>query len=131
MTTVLVIDDDDDVRSVLQDVLTRNGYDVTGAADGNQGLEQLRRKTYDIVITDILMPEKEGIETIIELRKNWPKTRILAISGGGVGSAGTYLTLAEKLGAHMALTKPIRIQTLLDAMKKLSSKPFLKISKNP
>lgn len=122
MTTVLVIDDDDDVRSVLQDVLIRNGYDVTAAADGNQGLEQIRRKAHDIVITDILMPEKEGIETILELRKNWPETRILAISGGGVGSAGTYLTLAEKLGAHMVLTKPIRIQTLLEAMKRLSSK---------
>lgn len=119
MTRVLVIDDEDQIRSVLRQMLEREGMVVDEAADGMEAMKIYRDNPADLVITDIIMPEKEGIEIIVELRKNYPDIKIIAMSGGGRLSAENYLLLASRLGADTTLTKPVRRETLIRAIKAL------------
>jgi len=114
LAQILVIDDEPQVRRLIQNILERAGHDVTEAADGLQGLTAARETRPDLVVTDILMPNKEGIETIRELRREVPKLPILVISGDP-GSA-LYLEMAKLLGAHAALTKPFRAADLMQAV---------------
>ena len=107
-TRILIIDDDDLVRATLSRILIAESYVVIEAMDGNEGLKKYQDGEIDLVITDILMPEKEGIETIKELRNSGGKAKIIEISGGKM-----YLRMAEKLGADGILAKPIRRQELL------------------
>ena len=116
---VLVIDDDRQVRETLHDVLDNAGYDVEVATDGNQGLQIRRRHPVDVLITDILMPNKEGIETIAEFRKSYPGTPIIAVSGGGRSGNMDFLMMAQMLGADRILEKPIAPDDLLDAVGQL------------
>lgn len=113
MTRILVIDDDDDIRCLLRDVLEDEGYDVIVAQDGRRGSDLWRGEEVDLVITDIFMPEKDGIETISELRQLHPDVRIVAISGGGRLDAANYLESAELLGAVSTLPKPFGRNDLL------------------
>ena len=108
MERILVIDDDDQYREMLQDTLQREGYEVTGAPDGEVGLRLQHQQQFDLVITDIIMPNKEGIGTIMELRKHYPELKIIAISGGGKLVPNDYLEIAEKLGANCSLAKPFK-----------------------
>lgn len=119
MARILVIDDDNDVRAMIGQTLEHAGYTVVLACDGNEGIKSFRADPTDIIITDIIMPEKEGIETIIELRRDFPDVKIIAISGGGRGGAGGYLSMAEKLGAQRSFAKPFSRVELLDAIKEL------------
>lgn len=113
MARILVIDDEPRVLSVIQEVLRLAGHDVTGATDGRVGLRSFHEAPADLVITDIVMPDKEGIETIRELRYEFPNVKIIAISGGGICKAEGYLSLAQTLGADGTLSKPIaRIELL-------------------
>lgn len=114
---ILVIDDDTFMRNMLEDMLTRVGYTVSLAADGAQGLKMFHRHQYDLVITDIIMPEKEGLELISDLRKSAKPFKVIAISGGGRFKGLDYLSLAEKLGAFKTLTKPFAMKEMLDAIK--------------
>lgn len=117
MPRILVIDDDEQVRGLLVRMLERGGFDeVDQAADGNAGLARHRAQPADLVITDIVMPEKEGLETIQDLRRDSPGTRIIAISGGGLNQPGNYLQLARHFGAHQVLTKPIHYDTLISTV---------------
>ena len=111
---ILVIDDDDGFRRFVTTTLAEDGYEVRGATDGNDGLQQLTAG-FDaaVVVTDIIMPHKEGIETIIEIRRERPAQKILAISGGGPGAGTTYLSMAKQLGADAVLTKPFLPNDLL------------------
>lgn len=120
MTAILVVDDDRDVRDVLQRLLERAHYEVETAEDGKQALRMFQTRTYDVVITDILMPEKEGIETIIELLRLCPDLKIIAISGGGRGDAVHYLQVAEAFGADRALSKPFECDDILQAIRELT-----------
>jgi DNA-binding NtrC family response regulator len=119
---ILVIDDDPGIRLVLRKTLERAGYEVHEAADGEAGLKQFRDVKPDLVITDIIMPEREGVETIVALRQQSPATPIVAISGGGGGGAD-YLTMAKKLGAARALQKPFSVATALRVVDELLSPP--------
>lgn len=121
MTRVLIIDDEDAVRDTVRQMLERAGYEVTEAADGRKGIAQLRRQSVDLVITDILMPEQEGIETIRILRKEFPQIKILAISGGGKKGAPGVLPAAQAFGAHRTVAKPFERKELLDAVSALVS----------
>lgn len=114
MAKILVIDDEPQVRRLIKQMLTRAGHDVAEAADGDEGLASLRMQMPDIVITDILMPNKEGIETIREVRRQAPALPILVISGNA-GST-LYMEMAKMLGAHAALAKPFRTAELLRAV---------------
>lgn len=116
MARILVIDDDEQVRSLLEKVIALAGYDVVSAADGVVGLQENERTPFDIVITDIIMPEKEGIELIMELKRDYPDVRVIAISGGGRFSPFSYLQTAKKLGADFTFEKPVDLEDLLSAI---------------
>lgn len=112
MARVLVIDDEEDVRQLLATGLGVDGHTVFEAADGDEGIAMLARQAVDLVITDIVMPNKEGIETIIELRRTHPGLKIIAISGGGIMSGPDTLRVARSLGAHATMRKPFRVADL-------------------
>jgi DNA-binding NtrC family response regulator len=121
MTKILLIDDDAHLRVTLKIALERAGYDVQVAVDGEDGLNFLKSHEVNILVTDILMPVKEGIETIIEARKNYPDLKIVAISGGGrTGNVG-FLNMAMKLGASQTLSKPFAMKALVDCVKDLTA----------
>ncbi len=119
MALILVIDDDEQIRTMLRITLEKSGYDVQVAKDGNEGLDVFRQYQPDLVISDIVMPEKEGIETIKELRLLSPDLKIIAISGGGVVSPEVYIELARGMGADHGLTKPIEYSDLIGAVRDL------------
>ena len=119
MDRILVIDDDDQVRSMLTEALGREGYKVTDAPDGNEGMKLFREQGADLIITDLIMPDKEGLVTIMELHRDFPDVKIIAISGGGRMAPGEYLGIAEKFGAHRILAKPFEREELLAAVSDL------------
>ena len=119
MARVLVIDDDEHMRRALCEVLSRAGYEAIDAADGRAGLKRNREHPADVVITDIFMPEKEGIETILAIRHEFPEARIIAISGGGESSRFSYLSYARELGATRTLAKPFSPSQLLGVIEEL------------
>ncbi|HMK35722.1 MAG TPA: response regulator [Desulfomonilaceae bacterium] len=120
MQTILIIDDDPGILELYSRVLTAAGYETIRAPNGDVGTKLYRENPTDLVITDIVMPEKEGIETIRELRRDFPEAKILAISGGGAALPGdACLLLAERLGAHRTLMKPIQIKELLAVVREL------------
>ena len=121
MARILVIDDEPAVRRTICQILQRGGHEPLEAADGIDGLQMVRAERPDAVITDIMMPNKEGIETICDLRRDNPGLPILVISGNS-GSA-LYLQMATLLGAHAALAKPFRATQLLDAINTLLRPP--------
>ena len=113
---ILVMDDDLEIREMLTDVLHWEGYDVLGAADGRQGLKTFRSERPDLVITDILMPNVDGIEAIIQMKRERPDVKIIAMSGGGMSSEFNWLRCARKFGASDVITKPFRASALLDSV---------------
>ncbi len=120
MPRVLVIDDDEQIRSLLRAILEREGYEVETAADGAQGLNFFRKDPADLVITDILMPEKEGLETIRELCDEFPDAKIIAISGGGsLAHPEVYLELCKKFGALRTFQKPVDRHELVTAVREI------------
>lgn len=116
MLRILLIDDNAMLRKALRLALTHSGYAVTEAANGEEGLARFREAPVQLVITDIVMPEKEGLETIGELRALAPGLKILAISGGGVGTATDYLFMAKALGAERVLQKPFTEEELVSTV---------------
>ena len=106
MSSILVVDDDPAVCLLVQHVLERRGFDVSTASDGQSGLSRFAELNPDLVIIDILMPGKEGIATILEMREARPEARILAMTGGGSFAAGEVLRIAELIGADNGLKKP-------------------------
>lgn len=119
MARILIVDDDEQVRAMLCATLAWAGHDADGAPNGKAAICMQRERPADLVITDIVMPEKEGLETIRDLRKGWPDTRIIAISGGGRFGAGCYLGLASRLGAGRVFQKPVDQEVLLTAISEL------------
>ena len=114
MATVLVIDDDPDIREIVK--LMLQGHTTITAGDGEEGLNICRQSLPDLVLVDIVMPRKEGIETIIDLRKNWPDLPIIAMSGAGRGSNQDYLKDAVALGANKMIAKPFKAADLRQAI---------------
>ncbi len=106
MARVLLIDDEEAFRVTLAKVLQREKHHVTTAANGVEAMKHITTDKFDLVITDLVMPEKEGLETILEIRKLLPELKIIAMSGGGRGSANDYLKIASKMGADKTLAKP-------------------------
>jgi CheY-like chemotaxis protein len=115
---ILVVDDDVIVRETITRILEDKGYRVLTAENGDEGLSLFRAKRPDLVLTDIIMPEKEGIETIIVIRKEAPAARIIAMSGGGRAQNKHFLDLAKALGADDALDKPFIEADLLDRVER-------------
>lgn len=113
---ILVIDDDDAVRTTLRRILEAEGYTVVLAENGRRGLELLGEASPELVITDIIMPEKEGIETIIEMRRTHRDLKIIAVSGGGRVGNRDFLQLARKFGANEILAKPFDPDDVVEAV---------------
>ena len=113
MAKILVIDDSEDIRVLLHQALQSAGHSVIEAADGDLGLKAFREHQPDLVITDIVMPNKEGLETIMELRREFPAVKIVAMSGGTRGMVISFLPAAKKLGADYTLPKPFNLGELL------------------
>ena len=114
--SVLIVDDDPAILKLLSLVLGGAGYTVWEASDGKQAVNLFRENPTDLLITDLIMPDQEGVETITKLRREYPKLKTMAISGA-VG--GRYLRVAELLGADSILQKPFTPQVLLEAVRKL------------
>jgi DNA-binding NtrC family response regulator len=113
MAVILVIEDDDSFRNVLVQMLEKAGYKVLSAENGNLALKLCGENNPDLVLTDIIMPDKEGLETIQELLNLCPNLKIIAMSGGGKFGSNSYLPLAAKLGAKRTLQKPFMREELL------------------
>lgn len=119
MAQILVIDDDELVRNTLANMLSSAGHAVAIAEDGRSGTRAAAAAAYDLILVDILMPEKEGIETIIELRRQLPAVKLIAISGGGRADQVDFLEVAKQLGADAALRKPIPMKRLIETVDSL------------
>lgn len=113
MTKILVIDDDSAVREVIVMALQDAGYTIDEASDGREGVSRFKASRPDLVITDIIMPDKEGIEVIRDLKALAPDVRIIAMSGGGRTGNMDFLNIATEFGATHILPKPFRLQEML------------------
>jgi CheY-like chemotaxis protein len=116
MPRILVVDDNAEFGRILQAHLTAHGHEVVAAKDGEQGLALIERETFDIVLTDILMPQRDGIEVLRQVKQRWPSLPVIAVSGGGWIKAGDLLEMADRLGADRVLQKPVRRDDLLAAV---------------
>lgn len=120
MKRILVIDDDDQLRQMIRQILERSNYEVLDAPNGKVGIDIYRREPLDLVITDIFMPEKEGLETIRELCREYPDIKIIAISGGSPKTEGfSSLQFAKGFGALRTLAKPFFREELLQVVREL------------
>jgi len=107
MARILIVDDNENIRETMSEILAVHGYEVTAAADGNEALAILRHGSVDLIITDLLMPGKGGIDTIKEARELCPGTKIFAISGGWIGPKEVFLDAARAAGADQTFEKPL------------------------
>jgi DNA-binding NtrC family response regulator len=123
MTKILIIDDNEPVRSTMSRILTLAGYETVLAADGNEGLARMRAEAPDLIITDIIMPEKEGIETIRQVLAERPEAKIMAVSGGGRHGNMDFLNAARKLGAMEVLEKPFEPDELVNCVARCLQRP--------
>ena len=130
MTRVIIIDDEEDIRIVLKEIFVRAGFDVEVASDGAEGVNLIRETGADLVITDIIMPGVDGVQTAYDIRMEFPNTKIIVMSGGGNAgpldyepsaiSTTSYLASAEAVGADMTITKPFDREELVKAVKDLT-----------
>ncbi len=128
MARILVMDDDEIFRPILREMLEFSGLEVEEAANGAIGLLMCKEKKIDLVISDVIMPEKEGLEVIRELKRDYPNIKIIAMSGGGHIGPVDYLDMAQKLGAHATLMKPFSHQQLMDAVNDLLNRNTITLS---
>ena len=131
MPRVLIIDDEEDIRDALHDVLSRAGFEVDVSSTGDEGIDKLRSKPADVIVTDIIMPGKDGVATIREIRKEFPDAKIIAMSGGGNFGANAYepnaikttayLAAAGEAGADVILSKPFDREAFMEAIRALTT----------
>ncbi|MGZ8404492.1 MAG: response regulator [Nitrospira sp.] len=117
MPSVLVVDDQDQVRQLIRETLEQAGYEVEEASNGKEGVERYRAKSPDLVIMDLLMPDQDGLEAIMTLRREFPDTRVIAMTGAS-DAIGVLdlLDVAKMFGARRTLHKPFELNVLLDAV---------------
>lgn len=121
MARVMVIDDDEVVRMTLTLVLEKAGHEVVAAEDGRKGMALFKMNPADVVLTDIYMPNQEGLATIMALRRTCPAVKVVAISGGGANAGLDVLPVAEALGADRALRKPVNPKDLIAVIEVLTA----------
>jgi DNA-binding NtrC family response regulator len=123
MARVLVIDDEEDVCAAIRDALEDAGHHVLTAPNGKRAVALVKESDADVVITDIFMPESEGIETILALREACPNVKIIAMSAGGFGGTLDYLPAARKLGAVETIGKPFEVRALVALVEDVLTRP--------
>lgn len=121
MKRILIIEDEIAVLKMLKQTFERAGFEVRGAKNGRIGIGLYLERSFDVVITDLIMPDMEGIETITALKKYDTDAKVIAISGGGLNKPEDYLVLAEKLGADMTFSKPLDRGALLQAVNRMTT----------
>ena len=131
MTKVVIIDDEEDIRFVLKEILVRAGFEVEVASNGSDGLDLLRKQGADLVVMDVIMPGKDGVETAYDIRMEFPNIKIIVISGGGnvapmdyqptAIKTTAYLASATAAGADLTLTKPFDREELVNAINELTT----------
>jgi DNA-binding response OmpR family regulator len=131
MARVLVVDDEELMREAVRLALEQDGHEIFEAENGMAGLRLFAQQRPDVVITDLIMPQKEGIETIRDLRKKYPDSKIIALSGRGGISLNANLERAIHVGADAALLKPCDFDELRDTVKRLSAAPASETAKRP
>lgn len=114
MARILIIDDEAALRRTMRRMLAGTGHEIVEASNGAEGLAVLQERAVDLVITDLVMPDKDGIETIQILRERWPELKILAVSGRGLLNPRERLADAQLFGADAALPKPFKVAELLE-----------------
>ena len=119
MQKILIIDDEPHILMMLKKMMEKAGYEIDLAANGKEGMELFQKSPSDLVITDIIMPEKEGLETIREMKRMQPKLKIIAMSGGGKISAENYLETASIFGATRIIQKPFTQNDMVSAVREL------------
>ncbi|HEC44618.1 MAG TPA: response regulator [Bacteroides sp.] len=119
MGKILIIDDEPYILLMLKKMLEKAGYEVNLASNGREGMALFEKASADLVITDIIMPDKEGLELILEMKKQRPALKIIAMSGGGRISPESYLECAKHFGAEKVFQKPFRQKDLISAVKEL------------
>lgn len=117
--SILLIEDDEQMAEMLKIMLEKEGYHVMVASNGEEGIKLYRNNPMDLVITDIVMPEKEGIETIKELKVDYPDVKIIVMSGGGLVGAEEYLQIAKGFGVRHTIVKPFSREEILKAIREL------------
>ena len=118
MKRILVIDDDDQMRQMLKQTLERAGYEVVDAPDGEKGIALYKEKPADLIITDLIMPQKDGMETVIELKRDFPDAKIIAVSGGSRAmDPNDYLHYATQVGALHTFTKPFDCEEIIKTIR--------------
>lgn len=123
MARILLVDDDDLFRNMLRLTLAKMGHEVREARNGKEALKRLEEKPPDVVLTDIIMPEKEGLATIAELRRSHPEVKIVAMSGGGRINRLDYLQMAKMMGAARVLPKPFSDEEVAAVLRELLPPP--------
>jgi DNA-binding response OmpR family regulator len=116
MAKILLVEDDEQLRTMLKLLLTSFGHEVWEVPNGRRVFDMHQQQRFDLVITDLVMPDKDGLEVIIELRRKNQNARIIAMSGAGPGSGEVYLRAAQGLGADLTLSKPFGNQEFLEAV---------------
>ena len=125
MKHILVIDDDANIRLILERFLEKQGFSVDSAEDGSIGLEKIEEKLPDLVVTDIMMPNTDGLEVVLSIRNNHPDTPVIAISGGIASASVDLLPVAKKMGSSKVkvLYKPVELSSLLSNVHELLGEP--------
>jgi DNA-binding NtrC family response regulator len=121
--SILIVDDEPGIRELLGIMLESHGHSVVTAEDGVQAPKVMATRPIDVVITDLLMPERDGLEFITEVRKKYPKVKIIAMSGGGHVAREAYLRIAKTFGAHFLLEKPFNQSDVVSAVETVLAMP--------
>jgi CheY-like chemotaxis protein len=119
MPGILIVEDDKDLREMLKLSLTKRKYTVLEAENGRDAINHFKPTITDLVVTDLIMPEEDGLKVIIKLREIKPAIKIIAISGGGKAGPGSYLNLAKALGADNIYSKPFSINDMISRIEEL------------
>ncbi len=116
---ILIVDDDRELAQSLKEILLDEGFSVDTACNGREGVRLQNANPYNVIITDIVMPEEDGLEVIMWVKKNHPNTKLIAISGGGYFDSRDYLLMAKELGASIVLCKPFEVNSLIAGVKRI------------
>ncbi len=119
MPVILLIEDDKELRTMLKTALVKKDYTVLEADNGKDALIQFKPRLTDMVITDLIMPEEDGLKVIMKMREKKPGIKVIAISGGGKAGPGSYLNLAKALGANAVFSKPFSLGDLISSIENL------------
>jgi CheY-like chemotaxis protein len=122
MPVILIVDDEEPIREVMLGILEDAGYTIRAARDGKEASQFISQGSFDLIVTDLVMPEKEGLELIKEVRRDHPAIRIVAISGAVGNVKETFLSMARAFGADFILAKPFSLEDLLHTVEQALSK---------